>query len=341
MKKIISVLMAVLLLASLGSFAFADEGTGWDDSDEYVTIDLPQVGLVFHFPYDLLTGSQGHIDVEYGDELGYGAGAYYTEIGYMAMTEDEFNNLEEFDESRYAPMVGFACIRNGCDLSAFNDAGIFINWDNSWRMATTGDYTHYMIIGGTAQGDELPYGFTEPYSSEYFELVQTFVDLSYSNVEYGIPKNPFSEQSGKQVSFTTTDLNGNPVSSEELFAENEVTMLNFWATWCGYCVGELPELERINGELQSMGCGVVGVLTDGQDADDVEEAKQDVMDAGVTYPVILAPENINELFDLGNGLPITYFVDRSGTIVGVPVNGAQVDAYVKAVEDILAGNAAT
>ena len=225
MKKIISVLMAVLLLASLGSFAFADEGTGWDDSDEYVTIDLPQVGLVFHFPYDLLAGSQGHIDVEYGDELGYGAGAYYTEIGYMAMTEDEFNNLEEFDESRYAPMVGFACIRNGCDLSAFNDAGIFINWDNSWRMATTGDYTHYMIIGGTAQGDELPYGFTEPYSSEYFELVQTFVDLSYSNVEYGIPKNPFSEQSGKQVSFTTTDLNGNPVSSEELFSGNEVTGL--------------------------------------------------------------------------------------------------------------------
>ncbi len=105
-------------------------------------------------------------------------------------------------------------------------------------------------------------------------------------------------------------------------------------------MGELPELERINGELQSMGCGVVGVLTDGQDADDVEEAKQDVQEAGVTYPVILAPENINELFDLGNGLPITYFVDRNGTIVGVPVNGAQVDAYMKAVEDILAGNAA-
>ena len=42
MKKIMSVLIAVLLLASLGSFAFADEGTGWDDSDEYVTIDLPQ-----------------------------------------------------------------------------------------------------------------------------------------------------------------------------------------------------------------------------------------------------------------------------------------------------------
>ena len=79
MKKISSVLLAVLLLASLGSFAFADDGTDWNDSDEYVTIDLPQVGLVFHFPYDLLAGSQGHIDVEYGDELGYGAGAYYTE----------------------------------------------------------------------------------------------------------------------------------------------------------------------------------------------------------------------------------------------------------------------
>ncbi|MBO7670792.1 MAG: hypothetical protein J6S60_09415, partial [Oscillospiraceae bacterium] len=79
---------------------------------------------------------------------------------------------------------------------------------------------------------------------------------------------------------------------------------------------------------------------DGQDADDVEEAKQDLLDAGVTYPVILAPENADELFDLGNGLPITYFVDRNGTIVGLPVNGAQVDAYVNAVEGILSGNAA-
>lgn len=339
MRKIISILLVVLLLSSLGGYAFAGGGADWDE-DGNLAIDLPQVGLVIHLPYELISEAQGHVDLEYGEELGYGAGAYYTEVGYFAMSDEEFDSLDEFDESRYAPVVGFACLRNGCDLSAFNDAGIYINWDNSWRVATAGDYTHYLIIGGSAVGDELPDGFYEPYISEYFELVQTFVDLSYDNVEYGIPRNPYSEQAGQQVSFTTTDLDGNFVSSEELFSQNEVTMVNFWATWCGYCVGELPELEQIHQQLQSMGCGVVGVLTDGQDEDDVEEAKQDVLDAGVTYPVILAPENAGEMFDLGNGLPITYFVDSSGAIVGVPITGAQVDAYMRAVEDILSGNAA-
>ena len=338
MKKNISILLALFLLSSLGVYAFAGGNLTMDEDDGEITLEMPEVGLVFHIPYDMIASAQGHIDFEYGEELAYGSGTYYTELGYMAMTEEEYESMDEFDESRYAPLLGFACIRSGGDLSAFSDAGININWDNSWRMATAGDYSHYMIVGG--EGDELPYGFTEPYSSEYFDLLQAFVDLGFDNIEYGIPENPYAEQTGKQVSFETTDLYGNPVSSDELFSQNEVTMLNFWATWCGYCVCELPELEQINRELQSMGCGIVGVLTDGQDPDDLEEAKQDTREAGITYPVIIVPENADDMFDLGNGLPISYFVDRSGNIVGVPVSGAQVDAYKKAVENILAGNTA-
>ena len=330
MKKLISLLLAVLMLAALSTGAYADAGDGDGGSFDF---DMPEVGLVIHIPSELLTSPAGHIDFNYGEELSYGSGAYYTEIGYYAMSEDEFSAQENFDETRYAPLVAFACVRNGCDLSAFADAGIIINWADSWRVGTIGNYTHYFISGGTGAG--LPAGFVEPYASEYQSLLSSYQRLA-GTTDYSEPVNPYAEQDGKVISFETTDLDGRPVSSTELFSANQVTMVNIWATWCGHCVGELPDLARIHNNLQGMGCGIVGILTDGQDPDDLAEAKQDVQDAGVGYPVVMMPKNGDELFDL-HALPITYFVDSTGTLVGVPVSGAQVDAYEKAVQDILNG----
>lgn len=59
---------------------------------------------------------------------------------------------------------------------------------------------------------------------------------------------------GKKVSFETTDLDGNPVKSEDLFRDKKVTVINFWATWCPHCIDELPGLEDINKTLEAHGC---------------------------------------------------------------------------------------
>lgn len=324
MKKLISLLLAVLMLSALGTAAYADGDT--------TDFEMPEVGLVIHIPTELLQ-TEGHIDFNYGEELSYGSGAYYTEIGYYAMSYDEFTNLDSFDPSRYAPLVAFACVRNSSDLSAFADANIDIDWADSWRVATVGNYAHYIIDKGNA--DTLPDGFAELYASEYQRLLPAFLDLS-GTTEYSEPVNPYAEEAGKVISFETTDLDGNPVSSSDLFAANKVTMINLWATWCGHCVGELPDLARIHNNLQSMGCGIIGILTDGQDPDDLAEAKQDVLDAGVNYPVIMMPKDGDTMFDL-RALPTTYFVDSTGAVVGVPITGDQVDAYEKAVQDILNG----
>ena len=335
MKKTITALLLVCALAFFLSNAYAVEyaGQGLESNEGIYDIDLPDVGVTLHLPGDLFE-TAGHIEFLYGEELAYGSGVYYTEIGYFAMTRNEFYAYGQNDTSRYAPLVAFVCVRNGCDFSAFKTAGIDVHWDHAWRLATVGNYTHYMIAGG--EGDALPDGFREPYTTEYLGMVQPYVDLGIT-ADYRVPVNPYTEQVGKKVRFDTTDLNGVPVSSEALFSRNEVTMVNIWATWCGYCVSELPDLARIHNELQAMGCGIVGILTDGQDPQDLADAKRYVEGAGVTYPVINMPTDGDEIFDL-EALPITYFVDRNGTMVGVPVEGAEINAYTKAVRDILAGN---
>ena len=176
----------------------------------------------------------------------------------------------------------------------------------------------------------------EPYGSEYLSLLQPMVDIAF-HADYSAPVSPDAENIGKQLVFETTDLDGNPVSSQDLFSGNEVTMLNIWATWCGPCRGELPELARINSNLESIGCGIVGLLADGQDPEDVADAKQLLQDAGVNYPVVNIPEGADDMFDL-SGMPVSYFVNSDGEILADPVHGAQVDAYEQAVRNSLAGN---
>ena len=141
---------------------------------------------------------------------------------------------------------------------------------------------------------------------------------------------PLDALVGQQVSFTATDLEGNPVSSEEIFAQNEITMLNLWATWCGPCKMELPELQQISLRLQEKGCNVVGLLTD----NNPEETQKLLAENGITYPVYYAPSDIYNLFPV-EGIPTTLFIGRDGTVLCKAVVGAQVDVYEGVLEDLL------
>ncbi|MGI6069705.1 MAG: redoxin domain-containing protein [Blautia sp.] len=129
----------------------------------------------------------------------------------------------------------------------------------------------------------------------------------------------------------TKDLEGNQVTSS-IFEEKELTMVNTWATWCGPCVSELPELEELQKELQVEGTDVqiVGLVIGGEGSikaglseEEVKEAKSVLKDTGVTYPQLEVSEKLanTDLKDL-TGLPTTYFVDQKGRMVGEPYTGS-------------------
>ena len=343
MKQIFSILLAVLLLASLSAAAFAEAGDeesyddwDWDNS---LAVERPDIGLVLHIPADIgdAFALQGHIEFEYGEELSYGSGAYYTELGYFAMSDEEYEAMDELDDSRYLPLLTFVCVRNGCDMSAFQNAGLDINWENSWQMATVDNYTHYLFVG--REDEYLPETFVEPYGSEYLSLLQPMVDIAF-HADYSAPVSPDAKDLGKQLVFETTDLDGNPVNSADLFAANRITMLNMWETSCPHCVKELPDLAQIHQRLQSIGCGIVGLLYDSYDQENIDEAKQILADAGTPYITIQSPDNFDDLFTI-QGFPISFFIDSSGQILGTPIEGAQVDRYEMAIQDLLNGGGQT
>ena len=145
--------------------------------------------------------------------------------------------------------------------------------------------------------------------------------------------------SGKLLKFETTDLSGSPVNSADLFAQHEITLLNLWGTWCGPCIQELPELNKVNALLAEMDGAVVGLLNDGKGPNDVELAERLLAENGVSYLNILSPENMKEII-LQHYYPTTVFVNREGvvvgrTLLGTPGKGYIVDYYVEAAKEAL------
>ena len=321
MKKLLAVLLAVLMLVSLSVPAFAD-------GEELCDIPMPETGLTFHIPWGYLTGENtlGKLMIGVAEELAYNAGIYYTQIEYM-------RNGEEDDYEHYAPYLTFICLRSNCDQAMLSSPDFLdmlpsVGWN---ELATIGDYTHYVIIGT----DEIKADFTDDELSEYFSLLDNVEDI-IQTTDYYEPEAPHSEMTGQTISFQTKDLDGNPVNSADLFAANRITMLNMWETSCPHCIKELPDLAQIHERLQSMGCGIVGLLYDSYDPEAIEEAKQILADAGTPYITIQSPDNFDDLFTI-QGFPISFFIDSNGQILGTPIEGAQVDRYEMAIQDLLGG----
>ena len=147
-----------------------------------------------------------------------------------------------------------------------------------------------------------------------------------------------AEGGGKEAytfTFATMDLDGNIVTSAEIYAGNKITMINFWATWCPPCVGELAELAEVHTQLQEAGCGVVGILMDSYDPEAVRTAKALMAQNGTNYPVLALGEDLYPLAQVISVIPTTVFVDSSGNLVGTPIVGALVDQYVPTVKALL------
>ena len=151
----------------------------------------------------------------------------------------------------------------------------------------------------------------------------------------------------KFPAFEGKDLDGNTVKSSDLFSGNAVTVVNFWFTTCGPCVGELGDLDALNKELSGKGGALIGInafTLDGNEAA-ISDAKDVLAQSGATYQ--------NMYFDSGSeagkfvesiyAYPTTYVVNRSGRIVGDPIVGAitskaQADALQAQIDKALAAD---
>jgi thiol-disulfide isomerase/thioredoxin len=106
-----------------------------------------------------------------------------------------------------------------------------------------------------------------------------------------------------------TDLEGRPVSNETL--RGKVTLVNFWATWCGPCRDEIPMLVALQ-EYYKDYLTIVGASIDERPADEV---KSFAAGFNVNYPIVMASGGLDEQFGGISAVPSTFVVNRDGKIV--------------------------
>ena len=207
------------------------------------------------------------------------------------------------------------------------------------ELGTAGDYKfYYVVLDNEEYFEELRNtNYPKDKLDEAYKLWQEAAATSNFKDRVTI-KEPISiypsTEDGAAVSFETQDLDGNPVTSQELFAGHKITMVNIWATWCINCKSEMKELEELNKEWAEKGCQIIGICDDADEEEMVPTAKKILEEKGVTFPNIRTTEVIRDQFP-SVGLPTTYFVDSEGKILGSPIVGKNVEQYSETLEKLL------
>lgn len=112
-----------------------------------------------------------------------------------------------------------------------------------------------------------------------------------------LPEATFADLRDPEVEVSTTDWLGTP------------TVVNFWATWCGFCVEEMPDLQAASEDLGGQ------VRFVGIDRQDPRDAALTFLDeTGVTYDQVASPDGRYYTEVGARGMPTTLFVDADGVI---------------------------
>ena len=142
--------------------------------------------------------------------------------------------------------------------------------------------------------------------------------------------------------FAAQDLQGNNVD-QSILEGHPVTMVNIWATFCGPCLSEMPDLGALHTEYADKGFQVVGIVIDvlqrdgSLDNDQVALAAEIVEKTGANY-LHLLPSNdlINAKLAQVTAVPETFFVDESGNLLGDSYLGARSkEEWQKIIDELL------
>ncbi len=128
--------------------------------------------------------------------------------------------------------------------------------------------------------------------------------------------------------FTQNDKDGNPVKFSDIYSKNELTLLDFWASWCGPCRRENPNVVAVFNEFNDKGFTVFGVSLD----QDKEAWLKGVEDDGLTWTHVSDLEYWNnaaaKLYAV-RSIPQSLLVDKTGKIVAKNKRGDELRETVQ------------
>jgi peroxiredoxin len=161
----------------------------------------------------------------------------------------------------------------------------------------------------------------------FLSVVTYFIQTNQNGVPNDIDLNilPPVEINQPAPELSLSDLNGNLVSLKDF--RGDVILVNNWATWCPPCRQEMPEFQSYYEDHQDEGFQILAVEA-GQPA---EEVQAFVSEVGLSFTILLDPENISLTTFQNSSLPNSWVIDRKGNLrlawLGA-INKDTLDKYV-------------
>ena len=137
-------------------------------------------------------------------------------------------------------------------------------------------------------------------------------------IKEGVAAPDFTGELMDGTSITLSELQGKPV------------IINFWATWCGPCVKEMPAFERLKDDFGDK-IGIIAVNC----GDDAETVKDFVEENGYTFPVVLDEEYSISMLYPTNSIPYTVVVDAEGKVTHISTGALDADTMYERYKEAL------
>jgi thiol-disulfide isomerase/thioredoxin len=124
-----------------------------------------------------------------------------------------------------------------------------------------------------------------------------------------------------RVKGDAADSSAAPATLSPESLKGTVTLLNFWATWCPPCKGEMPSIEKLQSAMKGTSFRIAAVS--------VGEKEKTVADfiaaQGYTFPVYLDGNGALGQIFASQGIPTTYIVDKTGKVIAGTVGAREYD----------------
>ena len=131
--------------------------------------------------------------------------------------------------------------------------------------------------------------------------------------------------------FILKDIDGNTVTLADF--EGKVIILDFWATWCGPCVKQMPEYVTLQENFAGRGATIIGISVD----EKAETVRKFAKQHNLNFPLLMADHKVKHDYGEITAIPTTFVIDKKGTIryryVGAPPDKL---AFQKHLEKLLA-----
>lgn len=125
------------------------------------------------------------------------------------------------------------------------------------------------------------------------------------------------------------DLQGKQRALSEF--KGKVVLVDFWATWCGPCRDEQPDLKRLHQSFHDKGLRIIGVSLDSLSASAVADYAREKK---IEYLILHAPGGAPDAWPV-RGLPSAWLIDKNGVVVRKFYGGKDYPRMAKAVQPLL------